>query len=69
MELVGNCNLLLAEGVRCRENEECAVCLMCSKHCLEHFQLLDGLAHGASNSPVKVPHMSRGACVTSNKAA
>lgn len=52
MDIAGRCNLPLPEFhpyvVRCQEDEECAVCRLCTKHCLQHFQLLDGIAHGAS---------------------
>lgn len=57
MDLVGRCNLPLPEFqpdiVRCQEDEDCAVCGLCTKHCLQHFQMLDGIAHGVSTAPVK----------------
>lgn len=52
MDIAGNCNLMIHEGVRCQEKEECAICGLCLNHCLQHF-LMDGIAHGKTVAPIK----------------
>jgi hypothetical protein len=57
MDIAGRCNLPLPQHlpnlVRCQEDEECAVCGLCTKHCLQHFRLPDGLVHGRTVCPLK----------------